>query len=164
MESITIGSSTFAVYANVAAADAYAAGAAHADAWRALTDADAKGRYLVTATRVLDRQSWLEAYNTQALRFAEENIISGCIELALALADGSEAQNATTTQTIKSLKAGPTTIEYFRGAELELRFPLIVQELIGRYLAGADVSIGGFSSGTDACSQSDIDLGFDGGL
>lgn len=169
MATLMIDSTEFTVYANVAAADAYALGSINATEFKALSTDDDKAVYLVTATRILDRQSWLEAYDTFAERSVVEDIINASIEIAFALAAGSDLQDAQNqSQKIQMLKAGSVQLEFFRGAEgTALRFPLIITELLKAYLSttvsGALLS-GGISSGTDSETVSGEDFGFNLGL
>ena len=164
MPTQNIDSQPYAVYADTATADLYAAGAIHADAWRSV-DADTKARAVVTAARVLDRQAWQAAYDTFDKRVAVQNIVDASIEIAIALVDGSEMQNSTTEQAISSMKAGSVAIEYFRGAEGPVtRFPRIVQELLAPYLGSASASIGSKSFGVDQRSIFPLNLGYTRGL
>lgn len=163
---VDIGEGTFEVYADVDAANEYADGATHGATWRASTDDDAKGRALVTATRTLDRQQWLDAYNTPELRAEVPNIVNASIEMAFALMDGSDLQNQqSTAERIRSMQAGSVSITNFRGIDTPTRFPQIVQELLRGYL-GSDSSL--FYSkavGTDGLTEFPVELGFStGGL
>lgn len=165
MQTVVIGSQPYDSYASLAQADAYLAAALHAAAWADETD-DARGQALVTATRVLDRQRWADAYSTQALREDVAAVQEACIEMALALVDGSELQSEqSTAQKLQSIKAGSVSLTYFRGAEgRPQRFPLIVSELLCDYLAGADLSIGSVATGTDGTSSTEDDFGHSEGL
>lgn len=165
MQQVTIDSAAYDSYASLAQADAYLAASSHAASWADKTD-DEKGQYLVTATRVLDRQSWADAYDTQAEREDVQAVRDACVEMALALADGSDLQSEqTTAQKLQSIKAGSVSLTYFRGAEgRPHRFPLIVSELLRDYLAGANLSIGGVATGTDGTSSTDDDFGHTEGL
>jgi hypothetical protein len=143
MDSVAIDSQDYDVYADITTADLYLNAASHAASWRALTDDVDKARYLVTATRLLDRQTWLDTYNTQALRFAETAIINASIELALALLDGSTVQDRqTNAERIKAMTAGSVSITNFRGVDDPTRFPQIVQELLAPYLGGSSSTLG----------------------
>lgn len=173
----------YEVYADLAMADAYMEFAFHGDTWRALTGTtgdDSKERALVTATRLLNRQLWLGqlAVAGQELAWPRINtgvegvtdtvippdIVTAAIEIALALVDGSEVQNEQNTgQKIQSLQAGSVGITFFRGAEgVALRFPLIVWELIKKYLTGASAIAGIIVSGTDGESVTRHDFGLSG--
>jgi hypothetical protein len=167
--------SEFEVYADVADADAYLDAALHGQAdWDALDD-DAKARALVTATRTLDRQAWRGEKTDPAQALAwprtgtgvagvEDNavpqgVVDASIELALALAQGSEVQNEQNTgQKLQSIKAGSVALTYFRGADgVPVRFPLIVQELIRAYLAGAGLSIAMKATGVLGTPSASVD-------
>lgn len=162
MDTVTIGSATYDVYADVSVADMYLDAAIHAETWWTL-DTDTKARALVTATRTLDRQTWLEDYSTQALREDIDNIINASIELALSLAEGSDVQNQqTTAERVKRLQAGSVSIENFRGIDNPTRFPQIVQELLRGYLGSDGSNLVGVAEGTDGETIFPIDLGFTG--
>lgn len=158
--------STFTVYADIEDADAYADGASHAASWRALTDDDAKARYLITATRILDRQRWKDEYNTVALRAVEQNIIDASIEMAFALLDGSDLQTAqSTAEHIRTLTAGSVSITNFRGVDQPMRFPQIVTELLRGYLGGSSSSFVATVTGEDTETIFPVELGYNlGGL
>jgi hypothetical protein len=159
MPFVEIGSNEYPSYADLETADEYALAATHAEAWRNADEAD-KVRALVTATRTLDRQTWLDAFNSFDLRVAVDNIVTAAIELAIALVDGSEVQNATTEQTQKRLKAGSVEIENFKmSADSATRFPKIVQELLAPYLGSGATFFGPVSAGT--CRPSITPLDFD---
>lgn len=170
----------FTVYADVDEADAYLDGASHADAWRAITDDDAKARYLVTATRTLNRQNWKgdKVEITQPLAFPRVNmdvtpapavdengipvdIVSASIELALALAEGSDVQNqSSTVERVRSISAGSVSITNFRGVDDPTRFPQIVQELIQPFLGGSLGTFAGKATGVDTETVFPAELGF----
>lgn len=180
-ELVEIGSANYDVYADLSTADLYLDAALHADNWRA-ADVDSQARALVTATRVLDRQRWkgekvvadqplsfprtdMAITPEPLLRAADDiplDIINASIELALALVDGLEVQNnQTTNERIRSMSAGSVSISFSRtvAGEVSLRFPLIIHELIRRYLAGGDSSFMAKATGVDAESIFPLDLG-----
>lgn len=165
MEVVLIDSQPYDSYESVEGADAYLAAAIHATNWSSASDTT-KAQALVTATRVLDRQRWADAYDTQAEREGVEAIMNACSEMALALVDGSELQSEqSTAQKLQTIKAGSVSLTYFRGAEgRAYRFPLIVSELLRDYLAGSDLSIGMTAAGTGGVSSTDDDFGHSGGL
>lgn len=182
MATVDAGGEEFTVYADIDTADAYLAGAFHATDWASLTD-DVKGKALVTATRILDRQRWLgsKTVSDQVLAWPRtgtgvsgveddtipEAIIAGAIELALTVSAGADVQNqATTEETVKRIQAGSVSIENFRSTQqFSARFPQIIQELIGVYLLGGSASFGGpIVSGTDACSPFEDKYDFNEGL
>lgn len=157
------------VYADIATADEYLNASPDYATWDALTD-PVKGRYLITATRILERQRWqgsktdddqLLAWPRSGLTYPDgtavdengipQQIVDACCEIALSLALGTDVQGtATTARTEKRLKAGSVEVEYFRGAEgAGYRFPLPIHELIGYWLAGAALTLTGTGSGMD---------------
>jgi hypothetical protein len=187
MSVVTIEGDEFTVYGfntdGVADADEYAKGASHATAWRALTTDDEKGRYMVTATRLLDRQRWKGEKTVEGQDLAwprtgtgvegveddviPVDIVHACFELSFVLADGSDVQyEQNTAQKIASLGAGSVNISYFRGAEgLALRFPLPVHELVRDYLAGSSLGSGlVLSHGVEGESVTNQDFGYSGGI
>lgn len=163
METILIDSQPFDSYRTVEQADTYLAASIHAGNWTSATEAT-KEQALVTATRIMDRQRWQDAYDTQTERFAVENILDACCEIALSLVDGSAIQtNQSTAQTLQSIKAGSVALTYFRGAEGRAhRFPTIVHELLRDYLAGGAQSVSAKSTGVDGTSATDDDFGHSG--
>lgn len=165
MEAVLIGSQPYVSYATVEQGDAYFAAALHAANWVAASELS-KAQALVTATRVLDRQSWGEAYDTQEERSSVEDIQNACLEMALALLDGSDLQSeSTTAQKLSSIKAGSVSLTYFRGAEgIARRFPLTVDEYLRPYLAGSAGIGGGKSFGVGGGSVTDDDFGHTGGI
>jgi hypothetical protein len=168
MAEVDIGAETFTTYADVDTADAYLTGSIHAGTdWSGATT-DNKGRALVTATRILDRQRWLAAYDTFAERSVVQNIIDASIEMALALVQGSGLQtDQSTAQQLQSIKAGSVSLTYFRGAEgVPLRFPLIVWELLRDYLVGTGTGTALLpkATGVDGQSVTAQTFGFTGGI
>lgn len=178
-EVVQIGSGTFYdTYATIEQADEYLLASATAASWRALTDPDDKARFLVTATRTLDRQNWLGEKTDPAQPLAwprtgtgvagvedtvvPQAIINASIELAAALVDDTASVTSQNTeQTIQSLKAGSAAISYFRGAGgVPTRFPFNVMELIRDYLDGTSTSFGVISSGTDKESTTANEFGY----
>lgn len=176
--------SDFPVYASVETADIYLNAAAHASIWSTLSD-DQKGQYLVTSVRTLDRQKWKgqravtsplqelawPRVDTGLAWVADDvvptDIVNASIELALALADGSDVQSASNnSQKVQSLRAGSVAVSYFRGAEgTARRFPTIVDELVRAYLASTGSGLaGGFAYGTDGTSQTEEDFGVTQGM
>lgn len=161
MGTVTIGSTSYTIYGTRAAADEYWAAmlGQAATAWEDADDADAD-KALVSATRLLDRQSYVEEAETFALRDAIENADGlevfqvACYELAGALlVDPTLLSTPTSGKNIKRVSAVEgTEVEFFAPTlGITGRFPTQVQELIGDYLAGAEIGSvsGSFSSGTD---------------
>ena len=166
MEAVVIDSQPYDSYATVGLADLYLAASSHAANWVAAAEL-VKAQALVTATRILDRQKWAAAYDTQAERFAVQNIRDACVEMALALVDGSDVQTEqSTAQKLQSIKAGSVALTYFRGAEGRAnRFPTIIDELLRDYLAGSgDVGLLPEATGTDGTSSTADDFGHTEGI
>lgn len=183
--SLEINSMIFWVYADLNEADEYLTGVLNSSTWFAATE-DTRKQALVTATRMFERQCWRgerTGFSGQNLQWPRtgtgidgvvddaipQDIIDGSIELAFALFGGSSAQTNPTpgAQNIAEIKAGSVAITYFRDAEAQLlrnaRFPLPVQELVGKYMCGASVSLGIEAFGTDGESVTAGDFGFSGG-
>ena len=178
MSEITVGGSIFEVYQTVAEIDAYADGAIgdNADAWRA-ADADTQARAGVSATRLIDRQTWLgdKAAESQALAFPRTGLVDAAgadvssdftpqqvldadCELAMAPAAGATVQDQSdTTSLTRRLKAGSVELEYFRQISGGTRFPQIVQELIGLWLSSNATLLSGIASGVDSLTSFAID-------
>jgi hypothetical protein len=159
-----LGGEVYTVYADVETADVYTLAAYHGAKWRAAAT-DTKAQALITATRLLDRQVWITAYNTFALRAVEQNIINASIELGIALLDGSEVQsNATNAERVRSMSAGSVSITNFRAVDAATRFPQIVHELLRGYMGTSTFYVPKATGVADETSFP-IDLGFSvGGL
>lgn len=161
MDVIIISSQAYDSYASVEEADAYLAASLHAGTtWSDATE-DNKGRALVTATRILDRQRWADAYDTQAEREVVPAIQDACCEMALALLQGSDLQSESTTgQKLQSITAGSVSLTYFRGAEgSPHRFPTIVWELLRDYLGGTGLGVYASAHGVSGVSSTADDFG-----
>ena len=189
VETVSIDGTDYESYVSLETADAYLNAAQHGATWRAQTDDDEKGRAIVTAVRILDRQIWKGERNPDAsptsqlewprintgVEGVEDNlvpqdILDATCELALFLMDGSAVQTdpAAQTKETSSLKAGSVSISYFKGAITAEkvnpdRFPLPVQELVQPYLGGSGVAVCGAAYGTDGESVTEEDFGFTGG-
>lgn len=180
-EQVQIGSgNVFDTYATVSQADDYLIASATATAWRALTSEEEKARFLVSATRLFETQRWKGSKTDPAQPLAwprtgtgisgveddvvPQPIINASIELAAALVDNTDiTTQQTTEQTIQNLKAGSTSITFFRGAGgSPTRFPFNVMELIRDYLDGYGTTLDGgvVSSGTSKESISGNDYGY----
>lgn len=185
-ETVTITSgNVYDVYASLAQADLYLTANYLATTWFDLTD-DQKGQLLVTSTRLLDRQCWLgeKTEEDQPLQWPRTNtgvdgvednivpdgIINGSIELAFAIFTDDSVVNSQVpgAQKLRSLGAGSVNLQWFRGAEGDQarygRFPLPVQELVGRYLCGSRTVSGLVVSGTGGISVTEDDLGYNEGV
>lgn len=181
---ITIGSHDYTVYGDTHTVDDYAEGAIHSAGWDALTE-EAKPKYCVTATRTMERQKWagskteddqVLAWPRTGLTYIDgsevdaseipQQVIDGFCEICLALANGSELQDVTSTENaIASLAAGSVSITYFRGAGgTPTRFPTVVQELLGLWLASQENAVSASSSGTCGESAFEDDFSINQGL
>jgi len=174
----------YTVYADLDTADEYLGGSSHASTWDTLDD-DQKGRYLVTASRLLNRQAWkgTKTVAGQALAFPRTgmniipepvvdaeglpiDVVNASIELALAIADGSEVQNQQTgAERIHSMSAGSVSITNFRGVDIATRFPQIVHELLRPFIGGtSDTTFGvAKATGVDGETIFPIELGYNTG-
>jgi hypothetical protein len=157
-------------YISVDDADGYFEDALHAGSWSEATSG-VRAQSLVTATRMLDRQKWRGSKTTsdQDLAWPRSGLsdveglpidpdevpdfmLDATCELALALIEDADIQNqADTGSNISRLKAGPAEIQYFASGTSGPRFPIIIHELIGSYLAGSTLPLP-FASGTDVQS------------
>lgn len=180
MATVSIDAGDFPVYADIDTADVYLGAALHAGSWDSLgNDDETKGRALVTATRLIDRQPWVGEKTgvspAQALAWPRsntgitgvdadvvpDNIVTACMELALALVDGSEVQNQqTTAERIRSMSAGSVSISNFRGIDNPTRFPQIVQELLSPFLGGSSPFFVSKATGVDGETIFPVELGF----
>ena len=173
---VTIGSSEYDSYADLATADDYLEAESWATDWRAETDDDVKGRALVTATRTLDKLTWpgSKTYSEQILEWprtgtglstdliADENTIpqrlidATCVLAGLVLS-GVDFTSKPSTQSdaIKSQKAGSVAIEYFRDfVNLEgTRLPLAAWELVSPLFGGSSTGFGPLVDGASTSSR-----------
>jgi hypothetical protein len=165
VETVTISGNTYSVYGlgntdPVGDADEYFAARLGATSWTGAT-ADEKAQALVTAVRFLDRGATWSGEQTdpttpQPLQWPRdgalyrgeavtdgttpERIVLGEFELALALLEDESVQDAAGTgSNVKLAKAGSAEVQFFRptaGETSETRFPTVVHELVGGYMAG----------------------------
>lgn len=183
MATVNIEGVTYDVYGSLSAADAYFAAALHATSWAAvLDDDDQRAKSLVTATRMLDRARWVgtKTSPSQALEWPRTGVTdrygvplsdsavpvsieNGCYELANLLLGDSSIQNATSSgSNVKSVEAGSAAVEFFRStSNSSTRFPTIVHELIGQFLAGGD-GLGIVATGLGTSAFSEYDYGYNG--
>lgn len=168
---LTVGENS---YISVDDANNYFLDSLRNEDWDAL-DEERKAQALITATRMIDRQTWsgektsgaqdlqwprtgvTDKYgNEVASDSVPQAILDATCELALSLtADASVETKSNTSANIKQLKAGSASIEYFRPTRGG-RFPTIVQELIGQFLgSSASSSSGGAVYGN--CDRSQFD-------
>jgi hypothetical protein len=144
----------FNVYATVDEADVYSLGSMDSTGWDAADD-DAKERALITSARLLDRQLWIDAYDTFEERETNDNIIAASIEISFILVDGSDietnsVQSQSGGQVISSLSAGSVSISYntsiASSTSVTARWPLPIEEKLRGLLAGTTMvasSLGG---------------------
>lgn len=177
MATVTIGAETYTVYSDVTTADIYFNGSVSFAEWDTLTT-DEKSRGLISATRLIDRQSWqgerAVTSPDEGLDFprtgltdcsgsdvTEAESLAAAVEASQLLAldvnsDTSIIDNTTTEDLTKRLKAGPVEIENFRAnIGTSTRFPLDVMELIGCFLASNVAISGSIATGTDGTALDD---------
>lgn len=171
MATITIGSSSYESYSSVAEADDFYLASSSYAAWSAYGIDDRK-RGLVSATRLLERQSWQGAKvsDSQTLEFprtgltcngvdidsagSSTRISDACNLLALKILNGDPVETKSSQEAeVKRIKAGSVEVENFRlssSASETARFPVDVMEVIGCFMAGSTPYLGGtIVSGTD---------------
>ena len=147
-ELVTVsGSITGTIYGGFAAAGLYIGGSYGAayTAWLALTTDAAKKQTLITAARYLDRQSWIEAYDTFAERDALAAFVTASYELgALIASDPGIVTKLDQGSNIQSVGAGGAQVTYFsptsasRGSAPTL--PPVIEALIGAFLSSVATS------------------------
>ena len=157
--SVTINAQTYSTYADVAFGDQYALerglGSLPA-AWTAGT-ATTKAQALLMSTRLLDRLDWqgVRVSAPPALAWPRTGVVlpdgstvdsttipgdisRGCVELAMAILvdpDGVADTNQGTSSNIKSVKAGPAAVEFWRPVDGQ-RLPQACFDFVSRYLNG----------------------------
>jgi hypothetical protein len=170
MQTITILTNDYDSYASVSQADIHLTPSLDFETWDA-NDDDAKGRYLISATRLLDAQTWLPDYDTQTKREAVIGIINASILIANELSNGNtailgfgeaEAEN-------KRLKAGSVEIENFRNfnsasftGSKTTQFPNGIFALLKPYLSGASLAASAASFGVSGTGIAGADYGLTG--
>ncbi|RWB66561.1 hypothetical protein [Mesorhizobium sp.] len=160
MPTVSIGSDDYTAYGDLDAANTYLNASTTADAWREADD-DTKGRALVSATRWIDEQSWVDDYSTFDLRVANPAFVNACFELAAQLVDDADFRTTFGQVQQKRIKAGSVEIENFRGTSVQSDtvFPSNVMLLIGQYLAGSEPAFAGaITFGT--CRETTLDEGY----
>jgi hypothetical protein len=174
---IAIGEVNYPVFAELADAMDYLAVDPLAAGWLA-GDEIARNKWLVMATRILDRQNWRgeKTDEENALAWPRTGIEDvdpatipdrlefATIELASQLANGYDAAGQiTTASSIKSQRAGSVAQEFFApglaGTDPGHRFPLPVWELIKSWIEAAGGESFGASSASGTCGPriSEID-------
>lgn len=168
VSSLSIGSNSYPVYATVAVADAYlGADPVLGPVWEALTT-DAKGRYIVLATRRMDVVNWRgdKTESDQVTQWPRTGVTGveddelplalqqACCQLAGEAANGVDLANYTSSAgKEKSIKAGSVSVENFRDfSAAPLPLPPAAWRLMTPYVNGGS-AVGGFVSyGTDGVS------------
>jgi hypothetical protein len=143
-ETVTIGGSyTATIYGTFALATAYLQtqfGDAYT-AWLALST-DNQKRALAAAARYLDRLTWVDDYDTFAERDALAAFPTASYELAAAAAANAGLLSGTASN-VSSVSDGGTLVSYFYAGAVRVgttvKLPSIVHELVGQYLATADL-------------------------
>lgn len=181
---VTIGGDTFDVYGSSAGLASYANGSLTWAATYTAASADNRSRALVEATRILNAQAWQGTKTSDGQPLAwprdgltvkppsgvavtdgvtPDEIVTGAYELALAiLADTSIAAGTGASSNVQSVTAKGTGATFFspvkggRAPELPGRVNQWVRWALGG--TASDLAPGGaYTSGTDGCSQFDID-------
>ena len=166
MQTVTISGTDFNAYASVSQADSYLLADVTYATWDA-NDNDTKGRYLVSATRLLDAQSWRSGYDAQIERESVTDIINASILIANAVSNGNTEilGNTATEPQQKRLKAGSVEIENFRDfnsasftGSKSTDFPPAILALLKPYLAGgaAFSPFGAFGLGGDTVADDEF--------
>lgn len=170
MAEIIINATSYDAYVTVDEADAYLEGDFTATAWRAETDEDAKARAIVSASRYLDRLSWVgeKATPDQPLAWPRsgidgiddyeipQQVLDACCLLAKYIHEGQPIETSQTTQSnVRRIKAGSVEQEFFYPFTLGTKMPMPVQDLLAGLLAGGSIVAGSRSYGTDGCPVSD---------
>lgn len=158
-------------YGNRTLADAYFNDSLRKPNWAAIASAS-KDLGLIEATRVFERQAWGGVrVDGNALKFGRTGLVDtdgtvlteqdsleimqeASFEYALYLIENSKAlsQRDATGSNIKQAGAGSAKVIFFK-AKKGSRFPLMVTELIGRFLSSNGSAVGGFVSGNEDSSS-----------
>lgn len=152
---VTISAVEYSVYVSLADAKTYLAASPRATTWAAASDA-LKSQWLVEASRAIDRVAAAD-YKLDAIDDVPGALANGTAELAALLMDDASVLNQPNAgKNIAEVGAGSTRVRFFGPTTRTAgRFPPIVQELVGPYLAGAGVSAVGYAGGT--CNESSFD-------
>jgi len=165
MVEITIGSSTYQAYSDVADADEYLSASLFATTWQALEE-DAKAQVLVTATRYLDAFKWkgIKTDEAQPLEWPGVNtgvspsdeaayarFLNGFFELcALISEDPTILQNANSGSNVQRAKGGEAEVWFFKSTiESASTFPPSVHNWMKDLLAGSGGGALSFASSVD---------------
>jgi len=164
MGSVTVGGQTFTIYGTLAGAQTFylvEMGATKAK-WDA-ADADGKAVALAKATRLLDRQKYVDEAATQTLRLGIALFETANYALAgMLMVDSTLDTQITSGSNVKRAKSGDDEVEFFEPTlYINGRFPINIMELIGDYLSSSDSgddTSGSFASGTsDPCPDRSAD-------
>lgn len=173
MGTVTINAIVYNVYGDQTSATNYLAASLSkaANTW-ATSNATQQAQAMVMAARMFDRQTWQGVQNGGPLQWPRSNvvdkfgvavnpsttptdIINGSYELAaLLLNDPALQDQVTATLNVQSLNDGTATVTYF-GRQVAGRFPMVVQELVGPYLARGGNVGGAVATDTDGASAQD---------
>jgi len=171
MATVTIDGNNYDVYVTVADCTEYLAGdVLLSDDWSTAVNPE---QALVSATRLIDRQTWqgdrTDVPPTQPLEWPRtgvtdkygnavdsasvpQSIIDACCILAgLLVQDSTLFEQQDTGSNIRKLKAGSAEIENFKPTSAgkgATKFPPQVQELLGQYLASGATLVAPVSYGT----------------
>jgi hypothetical protein len=150
---VSVNGNDYQVYADLEFADEYLGGdVARADNWEALDEDPDQGRALVTATRLLQRQSWRDGVpsldDPPLIVQQATALLAADISAKPALGD-----SGSTGSNVKSVGAGSAKVEFFRptaGTPL----PQAAYDLLGDLLgpptgAATDPSLDGTAYGSE---------------
>ena len=174
---VTIASNTYNVYVDQASCAAYLAASitVPALAWTAASST-LQAQSMVMASRMLDRQTWQGQQNGGPLQWPRTNvvdqfgnavapttipqdIINGFCELAAMLISDPALQDQLSSKwNIASFTSGPATVNYFHPQQGG-RFPMVVQELVGPYLAATADEGGAYGTDTTQATATDPNNG-----
>jgi hypothetical protein len=124
-------------------------------AWLALSS-DNRNRTLVAAARYLDRQVWIDDYDTFAKRDALAAFKTASYELAALIADDPSVISVTDQgSNIARVYAGGAGVDYFNPTSASDGsapvLPPVIQQLLGAYLAGSTAGTGSPWGQSGAC-------------
>jgi hypothetical protein len=150
MADVDIGTETYQAFIELDDADTYLAGdVARATGW-ALLNPDAKGRALVSATRMLLALPFCEAAPDPVLQDVTAMLAADLAAKPRLFADASGNSN------VKSAKAGSASVEFFSPVD---GGPPLPRALWNRLLAAGLVCLGSDTSGLDGALVSGISGG-----
>lgn len=140
MAQVDIGQETYGSFSSVDAADVYLAGDVMRSTGWALRDANAKGRGLVSATRLLLGLPWVPPAPTVDAGDLPSVVVDITAELAAdLLAKPTLLADASGNTNVKSAKAGSASVEFFRPVD---NGPAIPRSMWDRLRAAGLVSAG----------------------